>query len=199
MQRTIMVLNRGKAAALGAITGIGAFAAGYVLEWILAGTKAAQLAVEGPFGTGVAEWKTLLWVYFDSHFVGTRLPEVTGPGDGFRVGGGVVDTVGLLQIEYLYLVPIAVLLVGGGILAWRVGSREPYDGMRRGMFVIVGYLPIAVLAMMVGQQSGFGPSPFRSLAIAGLVYPLVFGAIGGAVYGLSGGEAADQRGDPPSQ
>lgn len=194
-----MPLIRGKSAALGALTGVGAFFAGYVLTWILAGTKAAQLSVEGPFGTGIPEWKSRLWVYFDSHFVGTQLPAVSGPGDDISVGGGVVDTVGLLGIEYLYVVPILVLLLGGGILAWRFGSREPYDGMRAGMLVLVGYLPVAVLAMMAGQEAGVGPSPLRSVVIAGLVYPLFFGAVGGAIYGLFSREAPEQRGESVSQ
>lgn len=168
----------------GAIGGALAFIVGYLITWIVAGAKVSRLVVSGPFGGGIPDWKANLWVFLDSHFVGTRTPQVTGPGGSPTVGDGLVDTVGVLGIEYLYLLPVLVLLATGAVLAWRADVTSPREGLVAGMAVAIGYVVGAVLAMMVAQQTGVGPSPLRSFVIAGGVYPTALGAVGGAVVGL---------------
>ncbi|MHB9285786.1 hypothetical protein ACKVMT_01945 [Halobacteriales archaeon Cl-PHB] len=168
----------------GAVGGAVAFIAGYLITWIVAGTQVSQLFVSGPFGGGIPDWKASLWVFFDSHFVGTRTPQVTGPGGSPIVGEGLVDTVGLLGIEYLYLLPVITLLGMGAVVAWRADAISPREGMIAGMTIAIGYVVVGILAMMVGQQTGVGPSPLRALFIAGGVYPIALGGVGGAVFGF---------------
>lgn len=169
-------------------TAIGALAylIGYLFTWILAGTKTSKLFVTGPFGSAVADWKALLWVFYDSHFVGTQTPTVTGL-DGATFGGDLVDTVSVLGVEYLYVVPPLVLVIAGVAIAWTRETETPSEGLVAGLSIVIGYVVIVVLGMLIGQQSGVGPSPLRALMIAGVVYPIGFGGIGGAIAGFVGG------------
>jgi len=189
-----MARTRRLALVVGALSGAGAFLAGYVLTWILAGTRAAQLTVGGPFGSSVPDWRAILWVFYDSHFVGTRTPRIIGPGGDVGGAGRLVDTVGLLGVEHLYVVPPLVLLVAGGALAWRLGASDAREGLRAGIRLVPGYFVLVVLGMMIGQQTGVGPSPLRAAVVAGVVYPVAFGAIGGVVAGLVGRESPEAPG-----
>lgn len=189
-----MVRTRWSALALGALSGAGAFVAGYVLTWILAGTRVTQLTVGGPFGSAVPDWRAILWVFYDSHFVGTGTPRIIGPGGDVGGSGRLVDTVGLLGVEYLYVVPPLVLLAAGGALAWRLGASDAREGVRAGIRLVPGYFVLVVLGMMIGQQTGVGPSPLRAVVVAGVVYPVAFGAFGGVVASMFGRESPDAGG-----
>lgn len=180
----------------GAVGGATAFLVGYLITWIVAGTQVSQLFVSGPFGGGVPDWKSSLWVFLDSHFVGTQTPQISGPNGSPIVGEGLVDTVGLLDIEYLYLLPVIALLGMGAVVAWRTDVITPKEGMLAGMTIAIGYLVVAVLAMMVGQQTGVGPSPLRSIVIAGIVYPIALGAIGGAAFGFYSRSQGESSAEP---
>jgi hypothetical protein len=195
---TVNTVSRTLRATLARGTAVGAigFVLGYLVTWILAGAKAANLAVQGPFGGSVPDWKAVLWVFYDSHFVGTRTPQVFGPGGGLWGGGDLIDTVGLLGVEYLYAVPVIVLLIAGAVVATLVGSTSPRQGMIAGMTLAVGYLAVTVLALFVATQGGVAPSPLRAVVIAGVVYPVALGAIGGAVAGLYRRATVERRGEP---
>jgi len=93
-----------------------------------------------------------------------------------------------------YSVPVAVLLFGGYLLA-RV--EQPVDragGLKTGATIVVGYLPLtiagAVLFELSGEQTIFGetfsftasPELVPAVGLMGIVYPLVFGGIGGLLY-----------------
>lgn len=168
--------------ATGALAGVLSFIAGYLVTWILAGTQAARFSVTGPFGGDVPDWKAVLWVYFDAHFVGTETPRVVGPGGVPWGGGDLVDTIGLLGVEYLYLVPLLVLILAGAVVASRAEARANRQATLAGMTLTVGYLPAAVLGLMVGTESGVAPSALRAVVLAGIVYPFVCGAAGGYLW-----------------
>ncbi|ACV11968.1 conserved hypothetical protein [Halorhabdus utahensis DSM 12940] len=168
----------------GAAGGAIAFALGYLLTWILAGTRVANVTANELLGGAIPDWNALVWVFYDAHFVGTRTPEVFGP-DGFFLGGGdLVDTVSLLGVESLYLVPVIVLAVGGAVVATRADTSVPRDGAMVGATLAVGYFAAVFLGLFPATHSGIAPSPLRALVIAGIVYPIVFGAIGGGLAGL---------------
>lgn len=176
-------------------TGVGAvaFLLGYLVTWILAGAKAAGTTVGGVLIGSVPEWKVVLWMFYDSHFVGTRTPEVFGPGGGLLGGGDLVDTVGAFDAEYLFAVPVVLLLLAGATVAARSGAATPRKGFFAGLTVAVGYLAIAVLGLFVATEGGIAPSPLRAIVIAGVVYPVVFGALGGLTVGLFGDGAGEEH------
>jgi hypothetical protein len=182
--------------AWGAVVGSTAFLVGYFVTWILAGSKAASITVGGPLGGAVPDWKVVLWLFYDSHFVGTRTPRIFGPDGGLWGGGDIIDTVGAFGVEYLFAVPILILALGGAIMAIRSGVATPQDGFRTGLKIAVGYIAVVMLALFVATEGGIAPSPLRAVVIAGLVYPVVFGALGGLIVGFFRDETGEKQPDP---
>lgn len=171
-----------RAIGTGALAGLLSFLVGYLATWILAGARAANLSVSGPFGGGVPDWKAVLWVFFDAHFVGTETPRVVGPGGVPWGGGDLVDTVGLLGVEYMYVVPLIVLILAGAAVTSRVPSMTGRQATLTGMTLVAGYLPAAVLGLLLGTESGVAPSALRAVVLAGFLYPIACGAIGGYLW-----------------
>lgn len=178
----------------GTVGGLGAFLVGYFVTWILAGTRASGTVVGGVFGGAVPDWRALLWVFFDSHFVGTRTPQVFGPDGELLARPYLVDTVGTLGLEFLYLVPVVLTLAAGALAAFGV-ARTPREGFRAGLTVVVGYLVAVLVGLFVASSGGVGPSPIRALVVAGFVYPLVFGGLGGFLAIRFGSRRLDTGGE----
>lgn len=159
--------------------GVLTFAVGYLITWIVAADDAARITNGGPFGSNIAEWKQVLWVFFDSHFVGTQYPRIVDQGGAVIGGGQIVDTVTALGIEYMYVVPVVFLVGAGATVATLVDASTPRDGMVAGMTVVTGYFLGVLAGVFLGSAGGIGPSPIRAVVIAGLVYPIAFGGLGG--------------------
>jgi hypothetical protein len=101
----------------------------------------------------------------------------------------VVDT-GLLNFPMLtYTLLVSVVLIGAGyLLTSRVSTpgSSVADRMEAGMTLAVGYLPLAFFGgflfedeTILGTNNSVSPDIFAGVLVAGLVFPLVFGAIGG--------------------
>ena len=174
--------------------GFAAFLVGYFVTWIIAGTRASGIVVGGFFGGAVPDWRALLWVFFDSHFVGTRTPQVVGPDGELLARPYLVDTVGTLGLEFLYLVPVVLTVAAGALAAFGV-APTPREGFRAGLTVAVGYLLAVLVGLFVASSGGVGPSPLRALVVAGVVYPLAFGALGGYLAGRFGTRRLDAGGE----
>ena len=180
------VMSRVSTVVRGAVAGAFAFIIGLLIAFIIGGVAATRLAGVGPFGGTIPEWKATIWVYFDAHFVGTRTAELFGPDGRLWSGGELVLTVSLLEIEYLFVVPVVVLVLVGALLASRLECTEGRDGMMIGMSLVFGYFPLVVIGLLVSMHFGTGPSPLRAVVIAGVVYPVFLGAIGGFLAGHFG-------------
>lgn len=189
-------LTRGTSLGRGAVLGAFACLLGYLGTWVLAGARVAELGDDGLFGGRVPAWKAVLWLFYDSHFVGTRLPAVYGPGGDLLFRSELVDTVGVLDAGYLYAVPVLLLFLAGAAVALLVGTTGPLDGLLVGASVTAGYLVVVVLGLFVATQGGVAPNPLRALVFAGIVYPVAFGAVGGATAGLFGRNATERTVEP---
>ena len=158
----------------GAAIGVGSFLLGYLVA-LLAAAEAVRVSARGfqPLanagGQFVPGWKAAGWAFLDGHFVGTTYP------------GGTIDMVAMGSVQFLYLVPPLLLLLAGGVVARAAGSTTPRDGLIQGITVAIGYLPMAVIFAMLLQHANVQPSLLRALVVAGLVYPVAFGGIGGAL------------------
>lgn len=167
--------------ARGGLVGLAAWLLGYLVTHLLhAG------AVRETLATGLLEfltddpvtWKLIGWLFFNAHFVDASIPGLIGRSTASLLSGA--EAPGLLV---LYVLPPVVLLAAGAI-AGR-GATDPAEGARAGAAVALGYL----LASLVGAvavrisvaDAVAGPSLVTAVLLAGLVYPLVFGALGGAV------------------
>jgi len=79
----------------------------------------------------------------------------------------------------LWLLPPVFLYTAGRLVAARSDAREgPLDAALSGAAIVVGYFP-SILLLAVLLPDRIQASLLSPIAIAGLVYPLLFGAIGG--------------------
>ena len=135
-------------------------------------------------GATVPTWKGVGWLFYNAHVVSTRVPTMGG---GARMVNFVSQSEeGALVLLYA-LAP--VLLVLAGVAAARYGSADrPGTAAAAGATVVVGYLPLAIVgALLVGHTFGgdvrIAPDLITAVAVAGIVYPAFFGAVGGALWG----------------
>ncbi len=178
----------------GAIAGAAAWIAGYLLTAlvVLARIDDSELGDisdnVGDAGSGI---DYIGWVFFNSHFVDTVVEA------GF-LGFSASTTVSFIGSDgftpLLYLIPVA-LLVGSGLAVGRSQSvSETTDGAVAGLFVLPPYLLLSAIGTVVfrvstealgGSFSG-QPELLPAILLAGIVFPAVFGAIGGIVAANTG-------------
>ncbi|WP_144797461.1 transporter [Halorubrum depositum] len=170
----------------GAAAGAAAYLLGYLFAYVTqAGAIEDQLAGFNVFaelfgGDPIPTWQAVGWVFYNGHFVETRVPSLVG---GSQLTNLISQADGG-SLTLLYVVP-PVLLVVAGLVASRVaGEREPADGAKNGAFVVAGYLPLAVIGAFLFRhtvrEATIAPDLITAVLLAGAVYPAVFGAIGGA-------------------
>lgn len=179
------------AALYGGAGGVAAYLLGYLLTYVWKASAVAEAlrginVIASLLGAeAIPAWKAVGWLFYNAHFVATRVP---APG-----GSAMVDFVarsddGALVALYL-LIPAFLLLAG--FVAGRIGGTEDgiATGAVRGAAVAIGYFPLAVVggsvfAHSIGNTGAkIAPDFVTAVLLAGLVYPLVFGAVGGAVAG----------------
>lgn len=178
-------LPSGRTTVAGAISGIGAFILGYVITYLWRGRDIEQLLQPIEFlldlfqAEPIGTWRAVGWLYYSAHFVDTRITAQFGPGeatfyvDMVREGSG--------NLELLYLVPIILLLLAGLAVAMTARSESPVEGAVAGATVAVGYLPVIAIGLVLFAYNGIRPDPIPAIFVAGVLYPLVFGALGGAI------------------
>jgi len=130
-------------------------------------------------------------VFFNSHFVETVVEA------GFLGFGGTATTSfiggdGLTPV--LYLIPVA-LLVGAGLAVGRSQAvTETTDGAVAGALVTPAYLVLSAIGAIVfrietealGSSFSGQPDFLPAILLAGIVFPAVFGALGGIIAANTG-------------
>lgn len=169
----------------GLVAGIVSFILGFAITYLWRGDDIEQSL--GPIqfllelfqAEPIETWHVVGWMYYSAHFVDTRITAQFGPGettfyvDLVREGSG--------NLELLYLVPVALLLLAGLALAIDAASTSFADGAVAGATVTVGYLLAVLIGLVLFAYNGIRPDPVPAVLVAGVLYPLVFGAIGGAI------------------
>lgn len=166
----------------GGLAGAGAYLVGYLLTYLLAGERVRESALTGLLDFFAGEpttWKVVGWLFYNAHMVSVVVPGFAGSRtvDLLAEAGG--------RATLLYLVP-PLLLTAAGVLAARDGGeRDAAAGAKAGATAVLGYLPLAVLGAFVFTVQAGGatirPDVVTALALAGLLYPVAFGALGGAL------------------
>lgn len=185
-----------------------AYVIGYVLTVaVMVGRVSAVMAVEVSRGDVDPEplgqllsivpspWVVGGWVFYNAHYIPTSVPT---RGE-FGAVGGLTNRHLLLAVDggffALYLVP-ALLLIAAGYLVVRTG---PIYGARGatygGASVVFGYLLLLVIGAFVFTAPTEGatvasPDGLQTIWV-GLVYPVIFGAVGGK---LAGSQQEDSEG-----
>lgn len=166
---------------LGAASGVAAYLVSYVVLFVF-------LLIDGGDILQQEAWKAAGWVFYGAHNV-----SVTFSGFGQSASQNVLASLsGLTSIPVIvyYLVPVVVLIALGYVVASRtLTGSDPVAGAAAGATVVASYLVLAILgsflfAIGMGGASA-SPDLVMSVLLAGLAYPLVFGAVGGAIAGAT--------------
>lgn len=170
----------------GTAAGLVAFIAGYLVTYlwqvnrIRESLQGINAILQFSGGEELPAWKAVGWLFFNEHFVDTLLPGLGGAQTRNFIASGDFPAI-------LYAVPVVVLLVTGFLLAWSRGRVDLRTGAMDGATITLGYALAAVITVfVVGATRGdasITPDPVTGVLLAGIVYPLVFGAIGGALAG----------------
>jgi len=166
---------------VGAAAGAASWVLGYLCTYVITSSD-IQNSLIGQF-TDIPTWKAVGWVFFNAHFVDTvvDLP-VIGGATNF-VGGDEGFTV------LLYVVPPLLLLAAGLAVGRYAGATDAASAAVGGASLVVGYGLLSVVGVFAFPTENVSPDPVTAVLLAGVVYPVVFGAIGAAVAGATSSES----------
>jgi len=144
--------------------------------------------------TGVADTTWAGWLFYNAHFV----PLSTG--EFAYTGQPLASNLLIVAQDPLYLLlflvpPVTLVLSGIGVsrntlrrmttISPSLGLKLPHSAVR-GMSVIMGYLPAVIVGAFVftadpidERAALLAPELLLSFLVAGLLYPIVFGGLGG--------------------
>lgn len=152
----------------GVIAGVGT----YVAAVLFLGVHVVAMANTTIGGVGARAFLFgTLGDFFGSHL---------GVTDGVVLG---VAGVGTVPVVVYYLVPVLLLGWCGRQCAASTTAASDQEAFLQGASVVAGYVLVVALALAVLYAVADFPlvavDPLRSVLLAGLVYPLVFGGLGG--------------------
>jgi hypothetical protein len=172
----------------GAAVGFGTFALGFLATYL---SKSGDFT-GARFGEGPSTEQYVSWMFFKMHNVGHQATASVGS----RSESEAFDpSTWAVWEDWLFALPPALLLVAGlavGVL-WADGKAS--SGALYGASLVLGYLPATLVVALFSEYSrsraslmgtvsvSAGPKLPEALALAGVVYPLVFGVVGGVVAG----------------
>lgn len=134
--------------------------------------------------------ETTGWIYYNAQFA-----DIETTVDGGELGALAETSFNTLTDDQIFgldvpsvvyhLIPVAVLVATGYVLATEVNAQEITDGAVAGATLSLGTTVLAVVGTFlftINEQSlSISPVLIDSVLLVGVVFPVVFGAIGGAI------------------
>jgi hypothetical protein len=171
---SVSVGDREVPLAVGAAVGAAAELVGYVLVFIITSGSIRDNVLRQ--ATDIPTWKAVGWVFFNGHFVETMIDlGFLGSGTGSFIGGDDGFT------TLLYAIPPLVLIAAGLAVGQYGDIDEPAEALLGAAGVVLGYFVLVLVELFLFQAEGTGPVLATGILLAGLVYPLVFGTVGGLI------------------
>ncbi|MDY6764729.1 MAG: hypothetical protein SV377_03445 [Halobacteria archaeon] len=143
------------------IYGFGAYLLGYVVTFLLVFQQEGS-TIEG-LETDL--WHLVWRIFYGSH-------------------GVIENTLSWTRMEgtynLLYLIPPLLLVVSGFLVARSGGVTGLRGSIRAGVTVVVSYFALALVgALVMFYTGGSSPDILGSVLVVGLLYPILFGGVGG--------------------
>lgn len=180
--------------------GVAAYAVGYlaVFLWLRGRVEATlsrvvlvtdpeTLTLAGEVGANLPTPSAAGWLFYGAHMVDLTV-FVSGEGlvrvNPATAAGGTAGLLPLLPPVLLALAGLAVTRDATSTtdlhfdVADRAWAQYAFDG---GIVVLFGYLPLAGVGGLFTAFGSVGPNLLDSWMVAGFVYPVVFGGLGGVV------------------
>jgi len=177
-----------RSVASGAVGGVIAAVGGYLVAYLAYASEVESQLRGVNFiadlfgGEPIPSWVGVGWLHYNGHFVETQIESFGGT----RSVNFITQADGSGLTALYLLAPLMLVLVGAAV-AYYTAVESPREGATVGSTVAIGYFIFAAVGVALLQyESTAGsiqPDPITALLLAGIVYPLVFGAIGGAVAG----------------
>lgn len=178
--------NIGTAAAFGAV----AWIVGYIISYVGSSVifdfnLGTNVGGGGGLQISIAGWKLGGMYFFGAHFVETKA-SISMMGQSISQGSNpVLEEGGAALI--LLVVPILVLLGAGYLLGQQMRGSDPTAAAQSGALLVAGYLPLSVVGVFLfewslgqdGASLSIAPDMITGIILAGIVYPVVLGGIGG--------------------
>jgi hypothetical protein len=177
---SVSVGDREVPLAVGAAAGAVAEVVGYVFVFLITSGSIRESPLRQAFealGGDLPTWKAVGWVFFNAHFVRTQfdLPIV-----GTRTSTAIGGDGGFSAV--LYVVPPLLLVAAGLAVGQYRDIDEPVEALLGTVGILAGYLVLVVVDLVAfGAGSDAGPVLGTGVLLAGLVYPAVFGTVGGLI------------------
>jgi hypothetical protein len=175
----------------GAVTGAVAYVVGLILTFLL-------VTIDGEYAFGGAEFADVGtldevgWFFYSSHFANIESSISIAGQSQSTTNNFVSEASTQLPEPVFYLVPILTLTVVGYFVASTLDTWDPSpaDCAQAGATVVVGYLPLALVGVFLftvsvaegGGEASVGPELLTGILLVGLLFPLLFGAVGGALH-----------------
>ena len=168
----------------GAAAGVAAWVLGYLLTYVLVAPDIRDSSLNRiieAFDGAPATYEMVGWVFYNAHFVSTVFQDIP------FVGGGTISYIGGENgfPALLYVLPVALLFAAGLVLARTDRSTDTTRGALVGATALPGYLLLSIAGVFlfevsVGSATG-APDRLAGVFLAGVVYPGLCAASGGAV------------------
>ena len=175
---------------VGAVAGAAAYALGYLVTYVWQSESVRErlsginFLVELLGGDPIPAWTGVGWYFYNAHYV-----DVLVPGFGGTRAENFVASADGGNLVLLFAVPPLLLLLAGLAASAYSSARDAIDGALAGLAVVPPYFLLAVVGAFVfaygtGDGGSVHPDYVTAVLLAGLVYPGVFGAVGGALGSL---------------
>jgi hypothetical protein len=182
---------------LGAVFGVGTYVVGFIVTFVLVQIDSELDASEfdGLFGLSpdVSSLDLAGWVFYNAHFVDTEFSASGGDGSNSESSRIIAENSTQIPEVVFYIVPILLLVGAGYLLVQQEYVTEGVDAALSGGSLVIGYLPLAVIGTFLFTASNstsvaesevtisFGPATGTGILLAGIIFPLVLGAVGGLI------------------
>lgn len=178
----------------GSVLGVLSWVVGYGLTYALVADDISESFLQQvieTFQESPATYEMVGWVFYNAHFVDTRI-------EGVPLLGGSTTNFIRGEEEFtvlLYFIPVALLIGAGLALARYEAVDSPTDGIINGVTLVPGYLfaigvGVLLFEVTIGSVSA-APDMVQAIGLAGVTYPLLFGAIGGALAGITASSSTE--------
>lgn len=174
--------------------GVGAFLLTYMVIFLVkinsVGDVLGQIDMIGRIDSAPPQdWQVVGWLFFEAHNVGTTASASLGSQSETAAAGLLSSP---LWESWFLVLPIAVLLLVGYVIGSIKTSWNPSSGFKAEASIALGYAVVTAIAVFVvawratvsAVVVNVGPDVVAGVVIAGIVYPVVVGGVGGVIAGV---------------